>query len=83
MLTRAVGGPRGEEVGVQVVKERDGGIVRRIRLLDDADEPVGAGVPVPESSSGPGFSPNTLSAYALLYYMIFDEKLRNTEIERR
>jgi len=48
---------------VKVVKEREGGIVRRVRLLDDVGEPVG---PVCRFLSHLGdreFSPNTLSAY--------------------
>jgi len=61
---------------VRVIKEEDGGIVRRVRLVDDAGEPVG---PVCRFLSHLGdreFSPNTMAAYAydLKYLFTFLEK---------
>jgi integrase/recombinase XerD len=61
---------------VRVIKEKDGGIVRRVRLVDDTAEPVG---PVCRFLSHLGdreFSPNTMAAYAydLKYLFTFLEK---------
>jgi integrase/recombinase XerD len=61
---------------VRVIKEKDGGIVRRVRLVDDTGEPVG---PVCRFLSHLGdreFSPNTMAAYAydLKYLFTFLEK---------
>jgi integrase/recombinase XerD len=61
---------------VRVIKEKDGGIVRRVRLVDDAGEPI---APVCRFLSNLGdreFSPNTMAAYAydLKYLFTFLEK---------
>ena len=56
---------------MKVVKERDGGIVRKVWLLDDGGEPV---APVCRFLSHLGdreFSPNTLWAYDLKYLFTF------------
>jgi site-specific recombinase XerC len=54
----------GEEASVQVLKERDGGIVRRVVLLDDAGDEVGLVTRFLSHLSDSGYSPNTLCAYA-------------------
>ena len=51
------------EAGVRVVKEREGGIVRRVVLVDEAGDEV---VPVNRFLShlvDSGYSPNTVCAY--------------------
>lgn len=68
---------RGEGAGrVRVIKERDGGIVRRVRLVDDAGEPVGPACRFLSHLGDREFSPNTLAAYA------FDLKYLFTFLER-
>jgi site-specific recombinase XerD len=52
------------EVGVQVVKERDGGIVRRVVLLDQAGGEVELVTRFLSHLSDSGYSPNTVCAYA-------------------
>lgn len=49
---------------MQVVKERDGGIVRRVVLLDDAGDEVELVTRFLSHLSDSGYSPNTLCAYA-------------------
>jgi integrase len=49
---------------VQVVKERDGGIVRRVVLLDDAGDEVELVARFLSHLSDSGYSPNTLCGYA-------------------
>jgi integrase/recombinase XerD len=49
---------------VQVLKERDGGIVRRVVLLDDAGDEVVLVTRFLSHLSDSGYSPNTLCAYA-------------------
>jgi integrase len=49
---------------VQVVKERDGGIVRCVRLLDDAGDEVVLVSRFLSHLADSGYSPNTLCAYA-------------------
>ena len=49
---------------MQVLKERDGGIVRRVVLLDDAGDEVGLVTRFLSHLSDSGYSPNTLCAYA-------------------
>ena len=55
---------RGEETRVRVIKERDGGIVRRVRLVGDDGEPVGPVCRFLDHLGDREFSPNTLAAYA-------------------
>jgi hypothetical protein len=55
---------RGEETRVRVIKERDGGIVRRVRLVCDDGEPVGPVCRFLDHLGDREFSPNTLAAYA-------------------
>src|SRR6266851_954520 len=52
------------EAGVQVVKERDGGIVRRVVLLDQAGGEVELVTRFLSHLSDSGYSPNTVCAYA-------------------
>jgi integrase/recombinase XerD len=54
---------RGEETRVRVIKERDGGIVRRVRLIGDDGEPVGPACRFLDHLGDREFSPNTLAAY--------------------
>jgi integrase/recombinase XerD len=49
---------------VQVLKERDGGIVRRVVLVDDAGDEVVLVTRFLSHLSDSGYSPNTLCAYA-------------------
>jgi len=49
---------------VRVVKQRDGGIVRRVQLLDDAGDPVGPVCRFLDHLVDRGLSPHTLCAYA-------------------
>lgn len=49
---------------MQVVKESDGGIVRRVVLLDDAGDEVATVTRFLSHLSDSGYSPNTLCAYA-------------------
>jgi len=62
LLSDAVG--TGEEAGVRVVKERAGGVVRRVVLLDDAGDEVGLVARFLSHLADSGYSPNTLCAYA-------------------
>jgi integrase len=48
---------------MQVVKDRDGGIVRRVRLLDDGGDAVGPACRFLDHLADRGFSPHTLCAY--------------------
>lgn len=48
---------------MRVIKERDGGIVRRVRLVDDEGELVGPVCRFLDHLRNREFSPNTLSAY--------------------
>jgi integrase/recombinase XerD len=48
---------------VRVIKERDGGIVRRVRLVGDDGEPVGPVCRFLDHLGDREFSPNTLAAY--------------------
>jgi hypothetical protein len=57
---------RGRGDRVRVVKERDGRVVRRVRLVDDAGEPVGPVCRFLGHLGDREFSPNTLSAYGTL-----------------
>jgi len=54
---------RGEETRVRVIKERDGGIVCRVRLVGDDGEPVGPVCRFLDHLGDREFSPNTLAAY--------------------
>jgi integrase/recombinase XerD len=49
---------------VRVVKERDGGIVRRVILFDDAGDEVSSVTRFLSHLADSGYSPNTLCAYA-------------------
>jgi integrase/recombinase XerD len=49
---------------VRVVKQRDGGIVRRVQLFDDAGDPVGPVCRFLDHLVDRGLSPHTLCAYA-------------------
>jgi len=64
---------RGEETRVRVIKERDGGIVRRVRLVGDDGEPVGPVCRFLDHLGDREFSPNKLAAYGydLKYLFIF------------
>jgi hypothetical protein len=55
---------RGEETRVRVIKERDGGIVRRVRLVGDDGEPVGPVCRFLDHLGDREFSPNTLAVAA-------------------
>jgi len=48
-----------------VIEEREGGIVRRVRLLDGGGTPVGVVCRFLEHLGDRGMSPNTLRAYGL------------------
>ena len=48
---------------MKVVKERDGGIVRKVWLLDDESEPVAPACRFLSHLGDREFSPNTLSGY--------------------
>ncbi|GAB2816713.1 tyrosine-type recombinase/integrase [Streptomyces chlorus] len=52
------------EAGVRVVKERDGSVVRRVRLVDGDGEPVTAACRFLDHLVDRGFSPHTICAYA-------------------
>lgn len=58
---------------MRVVKEREGGIVRRVRLVDGVGEPVGPGCRFLAHLADREFSPNTLCAYGydLRYLFMF------------
>ncbi|WP_217369810.1 site-specific integrase [Nonomuraea antri] len=58
---------------MRVVKEREGGIVRRVRLVDEAGEPVSPVCRFLAHLADREFSPNTLSAYGydLRYLFLF------------
>ncbi|WP_353964025.1 site-specific integrase [Streptomyces sp. NBC_00439] len=47
-----------------MVKERDGGVVRRVRLVDGNGEPVAAACRFLDHLVDRGFSPHTICAYA-------------------
>ncbi|MEU7642525.1 tyrosine-type recombinase/integrase [Streptomyces sp. NPDC039016] len=49
---------------MRVVKERDGGVVRRVRLVDGDGEPVAAACRFLDHLVDRGFSPHTICAYA-------------------
>ncbi|MER5689269.1 tyrosine-type recombinase/integrase [Streptomyces sp. NPDC002205] len=49
---------------MRVVKERDGGVVRRVRLVDGNGEPVVAACRFLDHLVDRGFSPHTICAYA-------------------
>ncbi|MFE5947072.1 site-specific integrase [Streptomyces sp. NPDC056480] len=49
---------------MRVVKERDGGVVRRVRLVDGDGEPVTAACRFLDHLVDRGFSPHTICAYA-------------------
>ncbi|MET8030337.1 tyrosine-type recombinase/integrase [Streptomyces avermitilis] len=49
---------------MRVVKERDGGVVRRVRLVDGNGEPVTAACRFLDHLVDRGFSPHTICAYA-------------------
>ncbi|MFK4272552.1 tyrosine-type recombinase/integrase [Streptomyces milbemycinicus] len=49
---------------MRVVKERDGGVVRRVRLVDGEGEPVAAACRFLDHLVDRGFSPHTICAYA-------------------
>ncbi|MEV7237211.1 tyrosine-type recombinase/integrase [Streptomyces sp. NPDC051020] len=49
---------------MRVVKERDGGVVRRVRLVDGDGEPVAAACRFLDHLVDRGFSPHTVCAYA-------------------
>jgi integrase/recombinase XerD len=49
---------------VRVVKERDGGVVRRVRLVDGDGEPVASACRFLDHLVDRGFSPHTICAYA-------------------
>lgn len=54
---------RFEDAAMRVVKIREGGVVRQVRLLDDAGRPVEVACQFLEHLVDRGFSPNTLCAY--------------------
>ena len=49
---------------MRVVKEREGGVVRRVRLLDEAGEPIAAVTRFLDHLAEREYSPYTLCAYA-------------------
>ena len=49
---------------MRVIKERDGGIIRRVRLVGDDGGPVGPVCRFLDHLGDREFSPNTLAAYA-------------------
>ncbi|MBO0915505.1 MULTISPECIES: site-specific integrase [Streptomyces] len=49
---------------MRVVKERDGGVVRRVRLVDGNGEPIAAACRFLDHLVDRGFSPHTICAYA-------------------
>ncbi|MGW4567574.1 site-specific integrase [Streptomyces sp. NPDC004561] len=49
---------------MRVVKERDGGVVRRVRLVDGDGEPLAAACRFLDHLVDRGFSPHTICAYA-------------------
>ncbi|MEU8976473.1 site-specific integrase [Streptomyces monashensis] len=49
---------------MRVVKERDGGVVRRVRLVDGEGEQVSAACRSLDHLIDRGFSPHTICAYA-------------------
>jgi integrase len=49
---------------VRVIKEREGGVVRRVRLLDEAGEPIAAVTRFLDHLAEREYSPYTLCAYA-------------------
>jgi hypothetical protein len=58
---------------VRVVKQKDGGIVRRVMLVDDAGEVVGAPTRFLDHLMDAGYSPHTVCAYGydLRYLLVF------------
>ncbi|MEU8922460.1 tyrosine-type recombinase/integrase [Kitasatospora sp. NPDC048545] len=54
---------RAREAVVRVVKERDGGVVRRVRLVDGDGQPVAAACRFLDHLVDRGFSPHTICAY--------------------
>jgi hypothetical protein len=58
---------------VRVIQERVGGIVRRVRLVDQDGEPVGVACRLLDHLNDRGLSPNTLRAYGydLMYLFTF------------
>lgn len=61
---------------MRVVKERDGGVVRRVRLVDGEGEPIGPAGRFLAHLGDRNFSPNTLCAYCydLKYLFTFLER---------
>jgi integrase/recombinase XerD len=53
-----------QDAAVRVIKQRDGGIVRRVELVDGDGEPVGSACRFLNHLADRGFSPHTLCAYA-------------------
>ncbi|MGH3983641.1 MAG: site-specific integrase [Pseudonocardiaceae bacterium] len=49
---------------MRVIKHRDGGIVRRVELVDEHGEPIGSACRFLNHLVDRGFSPHTLCAYA-------------------
>ncbi|MFH8476491.1 hypothetical protein [Streptomyces sp. NPDC018000] len=49
---------------MRVLQEHQDGIVRRVQLVDDEDEPVWSACRFLDHLADQGFSPNTLTAYA-------------------
>ncbi len=58
---------------MRVVKQKDGGIVRRVMLVDDAGEVVGAPTRFLDHLMDAGYSPHTVCAYGydLRYLLVF------------
>jgi integrase/recombinase XerD len=52
------------DAAVRVIKHRDGGIVRRVELVDERGEPIGSACRFLNHLVDRGFSPHTLCAYA-------------------
>jgi integrase/recombinase XerD len=67
---------------VRVVKIRDGGVVRKVRLLDDDGSAIDAPCQFLEHQSDRGSSPNTLCAYGYDLKRLFTF-LRNEELDWR
>jgi integrase/recombinase XerD len=75
-VSRVAAGTERREGWVRVVKEKDNGVLRGARLVDDAGEPVGSACRFLSHLWDREFSPNTLAAYAydLKYLFTFLER---------
>jgi hypothetical protein len=67
-----------QDAAVRVIKQRDGGIVRRVELVDGDGEPVGSACRFLNHLADRGFSPHTLCAYAYDLKYLFTSFFRKT-----